>query len=207
MVAKGALKEGSVQGMHIDQGNVVRFEPVEGRGMPIMTGAYAIHVFAGIRANVRRQAAAWSLLETVSMLVTAPEEDASLWRALLAGLHRLNACDPEDALMVLRNVQRDVLSILGYMPQVHSCGVCGSSSTDGQASFSIELGSVICSRCTRSGWYGMALGDTDRQWLANERSSAPCASRAVRAPTERLIEYISGKPLLSLNLLFEAMQT
>ena len=122
-------------------------------------------------------------------------------------VRELNACDETNTLMVLRNTQRDILTILGYAPHTTICGVCGATPKDESTSFSVELGSIVCTSCTRSGWHGTVLADDDRRWLASERATAPCTTRAVRAPTEQLMEFISGRRLRSLDLLFEAVQT
>lgn len=206
-VAKGALRDGSVQGMYLNQGNVVRFELVSGRGAPIITGTSAVRMHAAVRNSWPRQAATWAFLESVHTLVTAPERDERLWQVLTDALLALDTCALSDVLPRLRNAQRDLLGVLGYMPQVETCGVCGALPAGARTSFSVELGSIVCSRCTNAGWYGVALDEEDRFWLASRQPTAPCASRAVRAPTERLIEYVSGRPLASLNLLFGAAHT
>lgn len=206
-IARSALRDGSVQSMHLGQGHLVQFELVPGKGMPIVTGAFAIDTFPNIRADLSRQAAAWNLLQSVDVLVTGQERDEGLWHAIKNQLGRLNTCDAADILYVLRGAQRDMLSILGYTPQMGTCGVCGAIPNGEPVSFSVELGSMVCSRCVQSGWHGVALADDDRRWLAGEELRASCTVRAQRAPTEYLMEYISGKRLHSLDLLFGALKT
>lgn len=204
-VARGALAHGSVQGMHLDQGNVVRFGLVQGKGIPIITGAHALETFPLMRSELPRQAAAWVFLESLDILVAGTERDERLWQAISGTLRELAICPAVGLLPVLRNRQRELLGILGYAPRVSECGVCGgppAGGPDGKAVFSRNLGSVVCGACHRAGWKGSVLAAGDLTWLAGRADEAVCARLAGRAPTEELLEYIAGRPLRSLDLLF-----
>lgn len=205
-VARGALGNASVQGMHLGQGNLVRFELVSAKGVPIMTGAVAVRSFSRIRENLVRQAAALSIAEGVLALATAPERDERLWAVLVRSFGALDACAERDVLSVLRGAQREMLGAFGYAPRTDTCGVCGSSPGK-TVVFSVELGSIVCTSCAHSGWYGVALTDRGRRWLGGEALAFPDGSRAERGPTEFLMEYVTGRRLRSLDLLFGALKT
>lgn len=204
-VARGALRPSSVQSMHLDQGNVVRFQLVAGKGMPIITGAQARDVFISVRYGMRRKMATLTLLEAVTSLVTGSERDDALWRMLIRQLHVLASCPDQDVLANLRKGQWELLVILGYAPRVTACGVCGST-INKNCSFSVEMGCALCSTCIGGGVYGVAMDNRDRLWLSGQNIVPPCVSVPVRAPTELLMEYIAGRPLRSLGLLFRALK-
>lgn len=203
VVARGALKPGSIQGMHLDRGNLVRFELVHARGVPVVTGAQSLDTFAPMRRNLTRLMASWVVLESVDTLVTGQERDDTLWALLLESLRHLTACQAADVLPVLRRAQLQLLGTLGYAPRVNGCAVCGTS-FNGTATFSVDLGSAVCNACARSGWYGSQLTGTDLRWLAGQVGQAPCTAAVRRAPTEELLEHIAGRELRSLHLLLRA---
>jgi DNA repair protein RecO (recombination protein O) len=200
-MARGALRPGSIQGMHLDKGNLVRFELVSAKGPSIITGAQAVDTFVPIRSELSRLAASWVLMESVDALVVGQERDEQLWQMLMKSLRHLAACPISDLLPVLRGHQRQLLSILGYAPHVSGCSVCGSV-LNGRSTFSVHLGGVVCASCTRAGWYGSAVQAADIQWMAGHTNWAPCTASSRRAPTEELLEYIAGRPIRSLDLLF-----
>ena len=204
-IARGALREGSIQGMHLNQGNLVRFDLVSAHGMPLITSTTALQVYSDIKHSVRRQAAAWAILESVGALVLAPEPEPDLWSELGHRMKELNECDVVDVMGVVRNSQRAMLMILGYSPRMNECGICGSA-PNGRHSFSVQLGSLVCMRCSGRGWQGLPITEEDRQWLAGQEIAAPCTRTAERAPTERLMEYVAGRSFRSLDLLFSALR-
>lgn len=199
-VARGALKAGSIQGMHIDRGNLVRFEFVSARGAPVITGAQSLDTFVPIKQNLTRLMASWVVFEAIDSLVVGQEQDTELWQRLLRSLRHLAACPLADVLPVLRRIQLEILDTLGYAPRVHGCAACGAQ-LNGSVVFSVHLGSVVCAACARSGWSGTRLAGADLRWLAGHTGSAPCASAVRRAPTEELLEHIVGHQFRSLDLL------
>jgi len=204
-VARGALRPGSVQGMHLAAGTRVRFALVPAKGFPIITGAQTRHAFRATHQDVRRRCATWVLLEAVDALVRGPERDEQLWDALTVGLEAIDTCVDTDLLSVLRRHERTLLSVMGYAPRADECGACGIA-VKGEGLFSVATGSVICGTCGRKGWQGIALQGTDMAWLAGRSEVSPGAVAPVRAPTEWLLEHLIGAPLRSLELLFRAVR-
>ncbi|HXV26780.1 MAG TPA: DNA repair protein RecO [Candidatus Paceibacterota bacterium] len=200
-VARGALRAGSVQGMHLDRGNLVRFEAVPGRGRPIITGALARDSFVPVRSDLLRTAAVWVLMETVEVIVVGQERDDALWNFLSGSLRRISACGTADVLPVLRSVQLGLLAILGYAPRTGECAVCGAA-PEGAGVFCIQLGGIVCPSCARAGWRGTHLAAEDIRWLSGRVAESPFASVPRHTPAEELTEYVAGRPLRSLNVLF-----
>ena len=199
-VARGACRPGSVQGMHLDRGNLVRFELVPARGTPVITGAQTLDAFSSVKRDLNRLAASWVVFESVETLVAGSERDDVLWDVLLAALRQLGACSRPDILPVLRRVQLSLLEASGYAPRMNGCALCGARTNDA-VSFSVHLGGVVCESCARSGWYGSRLDSADVAWLAGRTGNAPCAGAYRRAPTEELLEHIAGHRLRSVDLL------
>src|SRR3989338_5861157 len=69
MVAKSILKPSSIQALHLDVFNLVEFDLVNGRGMPIITGAQVIDSFAGIKNSLDKIAVTYFFAEAIDKMV------------------------------------------------------------------------------------------------------------------------------------------
>jgi DNA repair protein RecO len=121
-VAKSALKSNSIQAMHLDVFNLVDFELVSGKGMPIITGAQADETFPRLKANLLSMAVAYLFVETIDKLAFDYQKDEELWKFTLSLITQLNNDSPSngeaDIHNFLRLKQIEFLKILGYAPNL-----------------------------------------------------------------------------------------
>jgi len=68
-VAKSILKPSSIQSLHLDIFNLVEFELINGRGMPIVTGAQLVNSYMGIKKSLVKTAVAYFFAEAVDKMV------------------------------------------------------------------------------------------------------------------------------------------
>jgi len=89
-VAKSVLKPGSIQGMHLDVLNLVDFELISGRGMPIISAAQVENSYRNLKSSYKSIAAAYFFLETIDKLVFENDSDPILWKFLVETLENLD---------------------------------------------------------------------------------------------------------------------
>lgn len=114
-IAKSVLKPSSIQAMHLDILNLVDFELVEGRSMPIITGAHSENNYRGIKNSVPLTAGAYFFAEVLDKMVPDSEKDENLWNFTVEVLEKLDrTVKPENLLIFLKQKQFYLLKLLGW---------------------------------------------------------------------------------------------
>lgn len=218
-VAKSILKPSSVQALHLDIFNLAEFELINGRGMPIVTGAQVINPFGGIKSSLAKTAVTYFFAEAVDKMVFENDKDEKLWSFLISFLDKLNKIPCGGCPSTFREGQTRLLDILGYLPEVNSCKVCDEKLDEGNfGAFNHVLGGVVCKRCFLSGHGGILIGNEDFE-LLNIRNIGNGQFRQVkrsntlnnsikrsgltfqRSVLDGMFEYIAGGKFSSLELL------
>ena len=167
-IAKSVLKPSSIQAMHLDIFNLVDFELISGRGMPIITGAQAEKTFTNLKNNLPSLATAYFFTETADRLFFDYQRDDELWyffHSLLGELdHKDRLCLNKDGLCdLLKDKQVQFLNILGYAPNFNECAFCSASLNGQLMAYSTEVRGGICKNCFLSGQKGIVLKNNDWQ--------------------------------------------
>jgi len=115
-VAKSSLKPTSIQGMHLDTLNLVEFDLINGRTIPIITGAHSIETFQRIKSSLPHTAVASFFLEVIDRIAYDHQKDEYLWDFLLSTVRELEGAEPATVLQFLREKQLVFLNVLGYAP-------------------------------------------------------------------------------------------
>ncbi|MBI4158043.1 MAG: DNA repair protein RecO [Candidatus Yanofskybacteria bacterium] len=196
-VAKSILKPNSIQALHLDIFNLTEFELINGRGMPIITGAQVIDPFRGIKNSLVKTAVAYFFAEAIDKMVFDNDKDDELWSFLVSLLVELNK-DDTSPVQLLRQGQSRLLDVLGYLPETGSCKVCDDKLNDGElGAFNQEFGGIVCKRCFLSGHGGILISRDDFNLLRNNGAR----ERWGRSVLDGMFEYISGSKFSSLDLL------
>ena len=206
-VAKSILKPSSVQALHLDIFNLVEFELINGRGMPIVTGAQAVNSYSGIKSSLVRTAVAYFFVEVLDKMVFENDKDDDLWFFLVSFFEDLDKND-SDSLALLHRGQVRLLDILGYLPEADSCKSCDDKLNEGNfGAFNYNLGGIICKRCFLTGYGGILISNEDFKLLSGIPSGpVPVSQRKAmsgegRSVLDGMFEYISGGKFSSLELL------
>lgn len=209
-VAKSILKPTSIQSLHLDIFNLTEFDLINGRGMPIVTGAQMIHSFDGIKNSLAKTAVAYFFAEAVDKMVFENDKDEELWVFLVSFLGELNK-DEINPVKLLRQGQSHLLDILGYFPETNSCKSCDDKLSESNfGAFNHALGGVVCKRCFLSGHGGILISQDDFLLLRDrDEGPNPALSRKSgvngkgykRTILDGMFEYISGGKFSSLELL------
>lgn len=199
-IAKSVLKDTSIQGMHLDLLNLVEFDLISGRGMPIISAAQVENPFQKLKGSLSSLAAAYFFLEILDKIVFDSQPDKELWDFLVSFLKKANS--KEVTLATFRQNQLQLLNILGYAPQLESCNMCGApkSSTNIWA-LNHSIGGIICGTCFISGGQGTILKKDDIELLSaksNKTHQAP-----FRSAIDALFEYTANTKLNSLEFLYK----
>lgn len=114
-VAKSVLKGSSMQAMHLDSLNLVDFELINGKSIPIIAAAQVENSFRNIKANLSTLAVSHFFTEVIDKMVFDLQKDESLWEFMVNVLEKLDSrVKPESALTFFRQQQFYMLSVLGY---------------------------------------------------------------------------------------------
>jgi DNA repair protein RecO (recombination protein O) len=111
-VAKSILKNTSLQKMHLDTMNLVEFELINGRAIPIIAAAQCERTFLGIKKSLSSLAMAYFFLEVLEKSVFDQQKDEDVWNFLSEIFDEL---DRENVTLArFREMQEEFLEILGY---------------------------------------------------------------------------------------------
>lgn len=215
-VAKSILKPNSIQSLHLDVFNLIEFDLINGRGIPIVTGAQVIDSFVGIKSSLPKIAVAYFFAEAVDKMVFENDKDKELWSFLVAFLDKLNKTSCGGCPSTFREGQASLLSILGYFPEVDQCRSCGINiNADSCGAFNHILGGMICKECFLSGQGGVLISQSDLSLLdlrnvrvdGNEQLQQAKRSNKRSDPTFRrsildgMFEYVADSKFHSLELI------
>ena len=118
-IAKSVLKPNSIQAMHLDVFNLVEFELINGKAMPIIAGAQSENSFRELKNSIPSLAIAFFFSEIIDKMVPELEKDKQLWNFMTDLFDKLNRFEP--SLTFLRQKQFALLGLLGYSPQCRHC--------------------------------------------------------------------------------------
>jgi DNA repair protein RecO (recombination protein O) len=117
-VAKSILKGSSLQAMHLDALNLVDFELITGKSLPIIAAAQAENSFRNIKSSLPILSVAQFFAEVIDKMVFDLQKDESLWEFMIDVLEKLDTrVKPESALTFFRQQQFYMLGVLGYAPE------------------------------------------------------------------------------------------
>ncbi len=115
-IAKSVLKPNSIQAMHLDVLNLVEFELINGKAMPIIAGAQSENSYRELKNSIPSLAVAHFFSEVIDKMVPELEKDEKLWDFMADLFDKLNRFEP--GLTFLRQKQFVLLGLLGYSPEV-----------------------------------------------------------------------------------------
>jgi len=164
-IAKSILKSTSIQAMHLDVFNLVDFELINGRGMPIITGAQAENSYSGLKSSLSSIALTCFFVEVIDKIAFDYQKDETLWDFLVLLLNNLNReeCRTQrDSLHgFFREKQANLLKILGYQPNWADCSFCAKKIVEEKLIFSPETSGLMCQNCFMEGRIGIIMKKED----------------------------------------------
>ncbi len=124
-----------------------------GSGLGSLQQGEMISSMRSIREDIFKTAYSSYIVELLEKSVEDKKPNPYLFELLYQTLHYLNEGYDHDVMMNIFEMK--MLNVLGLNPTLDQCSVCAS--TDGQFSFSIREGGLICHRCLAKDPYHLKL--------------------------------------------------
>ena len=133
-------------------------EFIQGKHHKTLTDALAIDKFDNIRKNHQRLEATQKIADVLDSFITKEEKDEKTWQLLLESFRSIENLEIENYLKIenckLKIIYYyflwNLLSILGYSPELYKCPVCDSKLLPETFFFVPQEGGVVCWRCFSS---------------------------------------------------------
>ena len=126
-------------------------EFIQGKTQKTLTDAILIEKFENLRRNLKKLKIAYKIAEVFDELVRGQEKDEDLWNLLKETIQKLNNLQ-----FTIYNLQLvyfyflwNLLSILGYQPELYNCVLCQKKLIPGILYFSSKEGGIICQNCSK----------------------------------------------------------
>ncbi len=145
-VAWGARKLTSRKMGHLEPLTRVDLALSKGRDLDSIGQAQSVESFVGLRGNLEATAKAIYLAEMVESFANEGSANPPLYSLFLETLRTLDNYPEMDALVPY--CQLNLLKVLGFMPELYQCVECRCEISPGEHRFSVELGGVMCTRCS-----------------------------------------------------------
>lgn len=138
--------------------SLCEIEFIQGRAYKTLTDAVLINDFANIKKDLARLRIAYQIADVFDRLIKPPQQDEKIWLLLGEVFKELNRLQitPKTASLTGQADYRlqlvyfyflwNLLSILGYCPELYYCLVCKKKLKPENLLFSFK-GGVICSVC------------------------------------------------------------
>jgi len=152
LVARGTQKLSSKLSAHLEPLNLCEIMVVRGKQYDYLGVAISEEVFAGIKNDYGKTAAAGEILKLVNEVTKEKQAEQAIFLLLKEFLNALDAETRHGASLfdVLKSTfTLKFLALLGYAPQLERCVVCQRQLQPGGNSFSYITGGVVCSGCRK----------------------------------------------------------
>ena len=144
-IARGVRRPKSKLGGHLELFTHSSLMLARGRNLDIISQAETISSFLPLREDLWRSSLAFYAAEMVHQFTAEHVENYPVYKLLLDTLHRL--CDTDDGELTLRYFELNLLTHLGYKPELYHCQGCNSDLEPTTNFFSASSGGVLCPQC------------------------------------------------------------
>jgi len=144
-VAKGVRRPKSRMGGHLELLTHCALMLTRGRNMDTINQSETISSFLPLREDLWRSSLALYAAELVSQFTVEHVENYHAYKLLLDTLHRL--CETRNGELTLRFFEINLLTHLGYKPELYQCIACKHDLEPTANYFSASGGGVLCPAC------------------------------------------------------------
>ena len=124
-------------------------EFIQGKVRKTLTDAIAVEKFSNVSRDLEKFNTANKIGEVLDSFIKGEEKDKEIFDLLSEIMDKLNNKEPAvvSQLVIYYYFLWNVLSILGYRPEVQKCNVCQEKLNPYNVYFSGKIGGVICEKC------------------------------------------------------------
>jgi DNA repair protein RecO (recombination protein O) len=144
-VAKGIRKQTSRKSGHLELLTWTSLLLAHGQNLDIVTQGQLVEGFMPLHDDLQRLARGMYVAELVDRFTEARSESRGLFRLLVETLQRLATAESID--LAVRYFELQLLSQLGYRPQLGRCVACAGALKPVMNAFNPALGGVVCPEC------------------------------------------------------------
>ena len=144
-VAKGVRRPKSKLGGHLELLNYSALMLAKGQNLDIVTQAQTIESFLPLRDDLWRTSMALYAAELVNQFTPENMENYPVFQLLLNTLRWI--CNAQDVDLTLRYFEINLLTHLGYRPELYQCLGCKAFLEPRTNFFSANQGGVLCPQC------------------------------------------------------------
>lgn len=164
-VAKGVRRALSHFGGRLEPFSVVHVLLHPGRSLYTVTGAETLYSMAPMRAALFRIEAGGRLFEAASRLLPEEERNPACYNLLVRSTGRLSLTEnAAEAELVATAALAKLLLILGFVPELSCCVICGRR--DDLVAFSGREGGAVCAECLGRASTGAVFEERTEEALA-----------------------------------------
>jgi DNA repair protein RecO (recombination protein O) len=193
LVAKGARKPASRKSGHVELFSRGQFLVAVGRDLDIITQAETVEAHRGLREDLLRTSYAYYIAELADAFTAERDENRPLFDLLGDALRWL--CTAPDLQLFGRYYELRLLALVGYQPQLFTCGGCQVALEPEVNYLDVAGGSALCSRCGygRPGTLELSVNALKVLRFLQTRAWDSCRllrlSAASHAETERVMNH------------------
>lgn len=124
-------------------------EFIQGKTYKTLTDTILIDSYQGLRKSLEKLAEAHKISNILDRLMKEEESDGNIWELVLEAFGSLDSWreDKENWKLVYYYLLWNLLSFLGYQPELYQCPECQKKISSGKIFFSLGKGGLICEQC------------------------------------------------------------
>jgi len=131
-------------------------EFIQGKAQKTLTDAILINNFKNLRKDLTKLTMACQISEVFDRLIRGQESDKKLWQLLNEVFEKLDNWTPGTPHSTKNSLKIiycyflwNLFSLLGYRPELYSCGQCQKRLVPEKLYFSAKEGAIICHQCQK----------------------------------------------------------
>lgn len=149
ILGKAIRKIGSKLRGGMQEFSLSEIEFIQGKSHKTLTDAELINDFENIRKDLKVLRIGYKIAEIIDSLVETQEKDERVWEILKETFEKLNQSKAsiKDYFFSYYYFLWNLLSLLGYEPEVYHCVICQKRLRPEKLYFSSQDGGIICRDC------------------------------------------------------------
>ena len=149
ILGKAIRKISSKLRPNIDIFYLADIEFIQAKSYKTLTDAVLLEKFGNIRKDLKRLKIANKISEITYILIKREEADENIWELLVETFEKINNLQfiISDLELIYYYFLFNILSFLGYQPELYNCLVCRKRIPEEKTYFSIKEGGLVCDSC------------------------------------------------------------
>jgi DNA repair protein RecO (recombination protein O) len=148
LLAKGVRKLTSRKAGHLESFTRTQLLVARGRNLDIVTQAQMVESYPAMRQDLVRVTHAYYVGELIDSFSEEQAENEPLYRLLCDALRWV--CESQNLALAMRFFELQLLSLVGYRPELFRCVGCDAPIEPTSNYFSADEGGAVCPRCSET---------------------------------------------------------